>query len=128
MLFVCLSLAILTVCTSPQSEGASSDRKILGEERWVTSISAADGKPLRIYVWEKRLKETDIKAYSANGKVAVLAHGSSIPSRVIFYLQVPGHFDLTYSLMDYLAERGFDIFAVEYQNYGHRINTTVDDV
>ena len=24
----------------------------------------------------------------------------------------------TYSLMDYLAERGFDVFTVEYQNYG----------
>src|SRR5574341_1903597 len=92
--------------------------EVIGEEHWVTSVSAADGKPLKVFVWEKRLKGADIKQFGTTGRVAVLAHGATTPGSLAFDLQVPGNTGLTYSLMDYLAERGFDVFALEYQNYG----------
>ena len=108
---------IVALCFLPMS-AARADEKILGEEHWVQSLSAADGKPLKIYVWEKRLKDVDVKQYAAGGKVALLAHGATISGRVDFDLQVPEPAELTYSLMDYLAERGFDVFSLDYQNYG----------
>ena len=91
---------IVALCFLPMS-AARADEKILGEEHWVQSLSAADGKALKIYVWEKRLKDVDIKQYAAGGKVALLAHGATISGRVDFDLQVPEPAELTYSLMDY---------------------------
>jgi pimeloyl-ACP methyl ester carboxylesterase len=113
-----LSLGLLAGLTFLYPPTADAEEKILGEDHWVTSVSAADGKPLKIYVWEKRLKDVDVKTFATTGRVVLLAHGATIPSRTAFDLQVPDKSELTYSLMDYLAERGLDVFAVEYQNYG----------
>jgi pimeloyl-ACP methyl ester carboxylesterase len=96
----------------------AADESIAGAEHWVQSVSGADGKPLKLYVWEKRLKTTDPSAYGKSGKVVLLAHGASVPGRIVFDLQVPDKSAVTYSLMDYLAGKGFDVFAVDYQNYG----------
>ena len=115
---VALVLSLLAACVSVHVIAAGAEEKIIGEDHWVASISAADGKPLKIYVWEKRLKDADPKRFAATGKVVLLAHGASISGRVDFDLQLPGQTDLTYSLMDYLAERGFDVFSVDCQNYG----------
>jgi len=89
-----------------------------GVEHRVQSVSAHDGKPLKLYVWEKRLKAADPSAFAKSGKVVLLAHGAGTPGRITFDLQVPEQSALTYSLMDHLAGQGFDVFAVDYQNYG----------
>lgn len=39
------------------------------------------------------------------------------PGSLVFDLQVPAAAQ-TYSMMDYLAAKGFDVFAIDYQNYG----------
>lgn len=97
---------------------AAADEATVGTEHWVQSVSGADGKPLKLYVWEKRSKSADPAAFAKSGKVALLAHGAGTPGRIAFDLQVPDRTGVTYSLMDYLAGQGFDVFAVEYQNYG----------
>jgi pimeloyl-ACP methyl ester carboxylesterase len=97
---------------------AGAQDTIIGEEHRVSSISAADGKLLKIFLWEKRLKDAEVKEFAATGKVILLAHGAGSPGHIVFDLQVPGKPDLTYSLMDYLAERKYDVFAIDYQNYG----------
>jgi pimeloyl-ACP methyl ester carboxylesterase len=84
----------------------------------VTSVSASDGKPLSIEVWEKYRRDLDPKVFTTTGKVVLLAHGAGNSGRVVFDVQVPGAPGLTYSLMDYLAEQGFDVFTLAYQNYG----------
>jgi len=117
-IIVGLAVLLLTAFIPVPMIAASEEEKIIGEDHWVTSISAANGKPLKIYVWEKRLKDADPKRLAATGKIILLAHGASISGRVDFDLQLPGQTDLTYSLMDYLAERGFDVFSVDCQNYG----------
>ena len=91
---------------------------IAGIEHWVPSVSGADGKPLNLFVWEKRQKDIDVKEYAKGGRVVLLAHGATTPGSLAFDFQLPSKTELTYSLMDYLAERGFDVFALEYQNYG----------
>lgn len=96
----------------------SAQEKIVGEDHWVSSISAADGKPLKLYVREKRLKDIDLKEFQNTGKVVLLLHGTPVPGHIVFDLQIPGTSGLTYSLMDYLAEHKFDVFTVDYQNHG----------
>ena len=96
----------------------SAGEPIAGAEHWVQSVSGLDGKPLKLYVWEKRLTAVDPSAFAKSGKVVLLAHGAGTPGRIAFDLQVPEKSAVTYSLMDYLAAQGFDVFALDYQNYG----------
>jgi len=109
-----LAATLVSACAAinpPSSE-------IQGTEHWVQSVSAQDGKPLRLYVWEKHRADLDLKGLSGSGKVIVLAHGATTPGRVCFDLQVDGVEGSTHSLMDYLAARGYDVFTLDYQNYG----------
>jgi pimeloyl-ACP methyl ester carboxylesterase len=97
---------------------AGAEEKIAGIEHRVTSVSAYDGKPLSIEVWEKYRRDMDPKGFTTTGKVALLAHGAGNSGRVVFDVQVPDATGLTYSLMDYLADQGFAVFTLAYQNYG----------
>lgn len=65
---------------------------------------------LRLYVWEK------LSAATAGRPVVVLAHGSSTPGCETFDVQVPGQ--PSYSLMDFLAREGFDVFAGDVRGFG----------
>lgn len=92
---------------------------ILGTEHQVESVSAHDGAPINIHVWEKRRADLDPYQLSAAGRVVVLAHGSRRSARVAFDLPVPTELDeVPFSLMDVLALAGFDVFCVDIQNYG----------
>ncbi len=116
---VVLLISTITVVLLLYPIFASADDGIVGTEHWVQSVSGQqDRRPLKLYVWEKRPKTIDEAAFAKSGKVVVLAHGAGTPGRVAFDLQVPDKSVPTYSLMDYLAGQGFDVFAVDYQNYG----------
>jgi len=108
------AVALLTACASAGRTPVA----IQGTEHSVQSVSGLDGKPLKISVWEKRREDLAAGSFAASGKVVVLAHGATTPGRVGFDLQVPGAAGPTYSLMDYLAARGYDVFTLDYQNYG----------
>ena len=80
------------------------DLPVQGTQHWVLH----DG--LRLFVWEKYQG-------SPQGKpVLVLAHGSATAGRESFDLKVPGHPE--YSLMDFLARQGFDVFAPDMRGFG----------
>ena len=111
-------LALVLLAAFIQVPWVSAEEKIVGEDHFVSSISAANGKPLKLYIREKRLKDVDVKEFPTTGKVVLLVHGATTPGHIAFDLQVPGNTGLTYSLMDCLAERKFDVFTVDYQNYG----------
>jgi len=111
---ILVSAGLLSACASINPAPVS----IQGTEHWVQGVSAQDGKPLKLYVWEKRRADLDLKSFAASGKVVVLAHGATTPGRVSFDLQVKGVPGPSHSLMDYLATRGYDVFALDYQNYG----------
>jgi pimeloyl-ACP methyl ester carboxylesterase len=116
MILICVGLLIGFNSLQPSVAGAG--KKIVGEDHWVPSISAADGKPLKIYLWEKRLQDVNRQELAGSDKVVLLTHGATISSRVVFDLQVSQKSDPAYSLMDFLAERRFDVFSIDYQNYG----------
>jgi pimeloyl-ACP methyl ester carboxylesterase len=107
-------VTFLSACASVERTPVA----IQGTEHAVQSASALDGKPLTLFVWEKRRADLDVKSFSENGKVVVLAHGAGTPGHVFYDLQVPGAASPTHSLMDYLAARGYDVFTLDYQNYG----------
>ena len=94
---------------SPESPSKAA---IASADHWVPAVSAADGKPVKLYVREKYARAP------AGKRAVILAHGSGTPGSVAFDLQVADAPTGTYSMMDYLAAQGFDVFSVDYQNYG----------
>lgn len=114
VLIALIAVTLLSACTAM---GTAPD-SVQSTEHWVQSVSGADGKPLRVNVIEKRSKSIETSAFAKSGKVVLLAHGAGVPGSVMFDLQVPGASGTTYSLMDYLAGQGFDVFSVDFQNYG----------
>jgi pimeloyl-ACP methyl ester carboxylesterase len=82
----------------------SSSNGINGMEHWVEH----DG--IRLYIWEK------CQGNPSEKPVIVLAHGSATAGRESFDLQVPGQ--PSYSLMDFLAGEGFDVFAPDIRGFG----------
>jgi pimeloyl-ACP methyl ester carboxylesterase len=106
---------LLSLLASP----VSADQKFIGVDHKAASSSALDNSSLSLYVWEKRRWDITPEQFAKSGRVVLLAHGATISGRVDFDLQVPPDRNgLTYSLMDYLAGQGYDVFSVDYQNYG----------
>lgn len=83
------------------SSGAA---EAVGTEHWV------DNNGTSIYVWEK------YQGSPAGKPIVVLAHGSATAGKESFDLQVEGK--PSYSLMDFLARQGFDVFALDTRGFG----------
>lgn len=77
---------------------------ILSSEHWVKNDA------IKLHVWEK------CRGNPLGRPVVVLAHGSATAGKESFDLQVPGK--PSYSLMDYLAGKGFDVFAPDVRGFG----------
>lgn len=77
---------------------------VQGMQHWVLHDE------VRLFVWEKFAGTPQDKP------VLVLAHGSATAGRESFDLQVPGHPE--FSLMDFLARQGFDVFALDVRGFG----------
>jgi len=77
---------------------------ILSTEHWVEH----DG--IKLYLLEKSHGNLSSKP------IVVLAHGSATAGRESFDLQVPGK--PSYSLMDFLAGEGFDVFTLDIRGFG----------
>ena len=75
-----------------------------GESHWVVQGD------IRLFVWEK------YQGMPGGKPVVMLAHGSATAGRESFDLKVPGH--PSYSLMDFLAQQGFDVFALDVRGFG----------
>lgn len=101
-----LALAVLLLalagCASP---GIGSRPAIVMEEFRVPSDPG-----LEIYVRNKR--RADMTRFAA-AKTVVFLHGATYPSETAFDLQVGG-----FSWMDYIAERGYDVYLMDVRGYG----------
>ncbi|MGF7160885.1 pimeloyl-ACP methyl ester carboxylesterase [Rhodoligotrophos appendicifer] len=78
---------------------------MIAEEHW------ASKGPVSLFMWRKRKT-----ASPRNRTPIVLVHGSSTSAIPTFDLQVPGQPD--YSFMEWLAERDFDVWAMDHEGYG----------
>jgi pimeloyl-ACP methyl ester carboxylesterase len=87
---------------------------ILSKETYVTR----DG--LRIYLWEKYRPDRE-SSFGRTGKIVLLVHGGGRSGRPAFDLQVRD-----YSLMDFLATNGYDVWSVDIHGYGRSDKTDKD--
>ncbi len=98
LLGLALTVHVLTSFTPSAAQG------VVGVEHWV------EHGGIKLYLWEKYVGSPLGK------KVVVLAHGSATAGKESFDLQVPGK--PSYSLMDFLAREGFDVFALDTRGFG----------
>lgn len=80
---------------------------MLSEEHW------AHKGPVSLYLRRKRDVET---TRGPQKPPVVLVHGSSTAAIPTFDLSVPGEED--YSFMEWLARRGYDVWALDHEGYG----------
>jgi non-heme chloroperoxidase len=62
-----------------------------------------------LFIWRKRVSSTQ-------APILLLVHGSSLSALPTFDLTVPGKPD--YSMMDWFARRGFDVWTCDHEAYG----------
>ena len=95
----------------PQPAAAEPGR-IIAEEHWAKKGS------VDLYLYRKRRvgdgQEPDMP-------VLFLVHGSTFSSRGSYDLVVPGR--TGYSMMDFFAERGFDVWTMDHEGYGFSSRT-----
>lgn len=97
-------IALIGVCLVLAATGPAVSQTITGTEHWVNNGD------IRLYVWEKYTGSPEGKP------IIVLCHGSATAGKESFDLQVRGK--ATYSLMDVLAQAGFDVFAPDVRGFG----------
>ncbi len=78
----------------------------------VSTVPVMTGYVSQLYVRE-RLTADQQKESSMEGKVVLFIHGAGTPAEVAFDVPKAG-----YSWMSYLAERGYDTFAMDMTGYG----------
>ncbi len=95
---------------------ATTSTSTVGVEHWVTKPHA--GGPIRIFAWEKYSP-----AFEGNfAGTVLLVHGSSMASTPSFDLHVPNQ-PGQHSLMDFLAEHGYDVWCFDCEGYGRSDKT-----
>ncbi len=118
-----LALASVLLCAGVRATDAPSSALGRADSGALPIVGAAhfarrDG--LRIYLWEKH-KAGLVGSFAASGKVALLVHGGTWSGRPDFDLQIRD-----YSLMDFLANNGYDVWAIDIHGYGHSDKTDTD--
>ena len=92
----------------------TSDPRIVSEEHW------AKKEDVSLFAARKRLRE---RPPDQQARIpVVLVHGSSNSALPTFDLTVPGHSD--YSLMNWLALRGWDVWTMDHEGYGRSTVTS----
>jgi pimeloyl-ACP methyl ester carboxylesterase len=98
---------------------SASNHSVSANEYSVPGISAKDGSPLTLHAFEKHDSGSDPNELARSGRIILLLHGATTSGRVNYDVQVAGNnADGSFSLMDRLADNGWDAWTVDYQNYG----------
>ena len=87
-------------------------------EIWSAHYTAKKGE-VSLATYRKRAGEP--KPGETPLPVLLLVHGSSISAQSSFDLTVPGHDD--YSVMNAFAKLGYDVWALDHENYGRSSRT-----
>jgi alpha-beta hydrolase superfamily lysophospholipase len=101
----------LTLALAPAVPAAptKAEPRIFAEEHW------ANKNGVRLWVYRKRAE-----GVPPRGRLFCV-HGSSYSGKTMFDLQVPNRSD--YSMMDHFARRGYDVWTMDHEGYGHSDRT-----
>lgn len=110
---ICLAFVFAFAGLS-QAQGTKPVSGIIGRDHYVTSNN------LKVYLWEKYHKDF-AKTFKQTNKIVLLVHGSTWTGRPDFDLQIRD-----YSLMDFLAQNGYDVWAIDIHGYGKSDKTDKD--
>jgi alpha-beta hydrolase superfamily lysophospholipase len=106
-------LAAATLTAAPLVSAASASPapggRIVASEYWANKGS------VKLWVYRKRLAEG-----TPRGRLFCV-HGSSYSGKTMFDLQVPDREG--YSMMDWYAQRGWDVWTMDHEGYGHSDKT-----
>lgn len=95
---------------------ADDGQQLLTIDHYLTVRSTAPSMPgqvAQIYVRERVRADTVLRKASLTDRVVLFVHGGGTPAEVAF--DVPYQ---DYSWMAYLAQAGFDVFAMDVTGYG----------
>ena len=87
------------------------DAPVIAEEYW------AQKNGVKLWVYRKHVAQAD----KAPRQILFLVHGSSYSAKTMYDLQVPNRSN--YSMMDYFARLGFDVWTMDHEGYGHSDRT-----
>src|SRR5437868_9910131 len=108
-------LVTLAFVFAPALRGDDAER-ILTVDHFVpvrSTVPAIEGQQVPIYVRERVAAGTALRGGAGANHVALFVHGAGTPAEVAF--DVPYQ---DYSWMAYLAQAGFDVFAMDVTGYG----------
>lgn len=105
-----LALLCLTVLQPAAAQDKRTEAVVTAQEYW------ADKGGVKLWVYRKT-----VNPGGPAKPVLFLVHGSSYSSKTMYDLQVPNR--VNYSTMDYFARRGFDVWTVDHEGYGHSDRT-----
>lgn len=101
-----LSLGQATAATTAAAS-AESGAAVVAEQFW------ANKGDIKLWIYRKHLAA----AAASPRPLLFLVHGSSYSSQTMYDLQVPNRSN--YSMMDYFARLGFDVWTMDHEGYGH---------
>jgi pimeloyl-ACP methyl ester carboxylesterase len=95
----------------PATVSAAGDAPVVAEQFWANKGS------VKLWIYRKQLAAPA----AAPRPLLFLVHGSSYSSQTMYDLQVPDR--INYSMMDYFARLGFDVWTMDHEGYGHSDRT-----
>ena len=103
-----------TLLLGPGFAATAAPPKIVMEEFQIAAVDPG----VMLYVRNKHAEE--LKTSSAE-KILLFVHGATYPSETAFDLQLNG-----LSWMDYIAQRGYDVYLVDVRGYGKSTRPAAD--
>ena len=110
-----LAVAACILALAPLSFGDDSQRLLTIDHyvRVKSTVPAIAGQDVPIYVRERVQAGSALRSTSNTDRIALFVHGAGTPAEVAFDVPRPD-----YSWMAYLANAGFDVFAMDTTGYG----------
>ena len=106
----------ITLAAAPAVTLAQNRSIAVGEGPIVANEYWADKNGVKLWVYRKRAQ-----GVGANAPKLFCVHGSSYSGKTMFDLQVPNRDD--YSMMDHFARRGYEVWTMDHEGYGHSDKT-----
>ena len=111
-----VAAACLVAVLQPRAIDADDGERSLRLDHYVavqSSVPSIKGQAAQIYVRERVKAGTVLRGTSLADRVVLFVHGAGTPGAVAFDPSYEG-----YSWMAYLADAGFDVFAMDFTGYG----------